>query len=267
MPSHTKVVDICEKRAACEHCIVSRKCLDQDHGGAAACLFRDNAGQVQLLHRGDYLFRAGDSMNGLYIIRSGIFKTYFVSEDGEEQILGFHLPGDIIGFDGIAGGEFASNAMALDTASVCRLPFETFNGTGPGTAQFQQALLKGMSREILRQENMLMLLGKKKADERLASFLYSHSVYQTRRGYSATVLTLAMTRTDIGKYLGLTVETISRVLSRLQVQGIIEVRANRIHILDLDALQALSGDAGERPRARAHTPRPHQARRAPAPSG
>ena len=226
----------------CGKCVVSHQCLGYDPKTGNSCIFDDNTGQHMIMHRGEYLYRAGEPFQALYIIRSGMIKTYFISEEGEEQILGFHLPGEMIGFDGIAEGELPSNAMALDTSSVCRLCFTSLEKHHQHSTHLQNALLKGMSREILRHENMLMLLGKKKADQRLASFLLNRSVYQSNHGYSATTFTLAMTRTDMGKYLGLTVETVSRVLSRMQLQKVIAVQTNQIRILDLQSLQALAGD-------------------------
>jgi CRP/FNR family transcriptional regulator len=205
-PSDKNVINM-----SCKMCMVNHKCLGYDANMGQSCLFNNEPGQHQLLHRGDYLYRAGEPFQALYMIRSGVIKTYFISEDGEEQILGFHLPGEIIGFDGIAESEFPSNATALDTASVCRLSLDGLARHQQHPNHLHDALLKGMSREILRHENMLMLLGKKKADERLASFLLNRSNYQSTHGYSATSFTLAMTRTDMGKYLGLTVETVSRV--------------------------------------------------------
>ncbi len=241
---------------SCENCIVNHKCLGHAPLTGDSCLFKDNTGQHLLLHRGEYLYRAGEPFQALYMIRSGVIKTYFISEDGEEQILGFHLPGEIIGFDGIAESQFPSNAMALDTSSICRLSFDSLEKHHRLAPQLQNALLKGMSHEILRHENMLMLLGKKKADQRLASFLLNRSTYQSSHGYSATTFTLAMTRTDIGKYLGLTVETVSRVLSRMQTQKVIEVHTNQIQILDLDALQCMAGDhLGKKPAAAAEPAR------------
>ncbi len=247
MSGKAQVIDFQSKKLSCEACIVGHQCLGYDPRVPGACIFKDSNMPHQLLHRGEYLYRAGEPFQALYMIRSGIIKTYFISEDGEEQILGFHLPGEIIGFDGIAEGAFPSNAMALDTTSICKLSFDSLEEHYGASPQLQSALLRGMSREILRHENMLMLLGKKKADQRLASFLLNRSTYQRSHGYSATVFTLAMTRTDIGKYLGLTVETVSRVLSRLQVQGIIEVHTNQIQILELEALRDLAGDYAGRP--------------------
>lgn len=242
MLKKAQIIDIGTKMASCETCMVNHKCLGYDPDMPGACIFNDAAGQRQLVHRGDYLYRAGEPFQALYMIRSGVIKTFFISEDGDEQILGFHLPGEIIGYDGIAENEFPSSATALDTSSVCRLSFDAMGHRFSKSGKLQTALLRGMSREILRHENMMMLLGKKKADERLASFLLSRSIHQRKQGYSATVFTLAMTRTDIGKYLGLTVETVSRVLSRLQSQGVISIHTNQIQILDLRALQALAGD-------------------------
>lgn len=245
MLSKAQVIDFNSKKMSCEACIVGQKCLGYDPRLPGACILKDTNLQHHLLHRGEYLYRAGEPFQALYMIRSGIIKTYFISEDGEEQILGFHLPGEIIGFDGIAEGAYASNGMALDTTSICKLSFETLEEHYSASPQLQSALLRGMSREILRHENMMMLLGKKKADQRLASFLLNRSTYQSTRGYSATIFTLAMTRTDIGKYLGLTVETVSRVLSRLQAQGIIEVHTNQIQILDLESLRDRAGDPAD----------------------
>lgn len=203
------------------------------NGGAQA--------RQRVQHAGSHLFRVGDLFQSLYVVRSGSIKTYLTSEDGEEQILGFHQPGDIVGFDAIARGRHPCSAAALETSSVCALSFPKLTKLCQESPQLYSRLVVMMSRETLRLTDSL-LLGRRSAEQRVATFLLVQAERQSERGYSPTALTLSMSRTDIGKYLGLTVETVSRLLTRFQDLGLLAKERNQIRINDLDALRQLAGE-------------------------
>jgi CRP/FNR family transcriptional regulator len=183
----------------------------------------------------------GDLFGSLYVIRSGSVKTYLTSEDGEEQILGFHQPGDVIGFDAIAEGRHPCSAAALETSSVCILSFSDLTRLCHESPPAFHRFVETMSRETLRLVDSL-LLGRRTAEQRVAAFLLTHAERQGERGYSPRAITLAMSRTDIGKYLGLTVETVSRILTRLQEVGLLTKERNQIRVHDLEALRRIAGD-------------------------
>ena len=155
------------------------------------------------LHRGDYLFREGDKFQCLYIVKTGSVKTYAPSEDGGEQVLGFHLPGELIGLDAIEKSRHHCSARVLETSAVCEVPFHQLEDLSTTIPSLQHQMYRLLSREISQDENMLTLLGKKNAEERLAAFLLSLSERFKRRGFSPSDFHLSMSRHEIGNYLGL----------------------------------------------------------------
>jgi len=185
---------------------------------------------------GEHIFREGDLSNALYVVRSGSVKSYLISNDGEEQVLGFYLPGDVFGLDGSEESGRMSSAVTLETSTVCRLPIEDLDENG-----ISQQLLKLTSSQLLRDHNLVLMLARKDADGRLASFIYDLSRRYQARGYSAMAINLSMSRQDIGNYLGLAVETVSRTLTRFQDSGLINVRRRAVEILDLKSLQTIAG--------------------------
>lgn len=241
MSSTAAVIDLNSKKISCNRCGVKQSCLGNGLDVSQLGLDTDTRGPPRLFQRGDHVFRMGDPFYSLYVIRSGAIKTYIISEDGEEQIIGFYRSGETIGFDAIADGKYQCNAAALDTSSVCRLSFEAIAELCVRSPALLHPLMKSISAETMRLAKVL-LLGKKAADQRMASFLLNQSDYQRQRGYSAKAFTLSMTRTDIGKYLGLTVETVSRVLTRFEAQGLITKNRKQIQIHDFRALQRTAAE-------------------------
>jgi CRP/FNR family transcriptional regulator, anaerobic regulatory protein len=236
-------VDVFEFHAdkyRCERCGMRGWCIGYCSDGARpGC---DSAqGRQRVQHAGSHLFRVGDPFQSLYVVRSGSVKTYLTSEDGEEQILGFHQPGDIVGFDAISRGRHPCSAAALETSSVCTLSFQKLTKVCQDSPQLLARLVQMMSRETLRLTDSL-LLGRRSAEQRVATFLLVQAERQAERGYSPTALTLAMSRTDIGKYLGLTVETVSRILTRFQDLGLLAKERNQVRINDLGALRQVTGE-------------------------
>jgi CRP/FNR family transcriptional regulator len=193
------------------------------------------------LRRGEALFRAGDEFNAIYAIRSGFFKTTTISDDGREQVTGFSLPGDLLGMDGIGSGAYDGNAVALEDSEVCVLPFALAEALGREIPALQRHLHCVLSREIVRDRGVMMLLGSMRAEERLAAFLLNLSRRFRRRGYSPTDFHLRMTREEIGGYVGLKLETVSRLFSRFHEDGLIEIQQKHVRILDVPGLEAVLG--------------------------
>jgi len=193
------------------------------------------------IRKGELLFSAGDEFESVYAIRSGSLKSYTISEDGIEQVTGFHLPGEIVGLDAINGGSHPSFAKALETSSICAIPFEKLEVLSRQLPALQQQLFKVMSQEIREDQELMMLLNKKAADERLAAFLINLSQRFGRRGLSSSRFRLTMTRSDIGNYLGLAVETVSRLLTKFQQKEYIAVEDKEIEVANIQELSNLAG--------------------------
>lgn len=191
------------------------------------------------LHRGDHLFRDGDRFHSLFVVKTGSVKTYAPSEDGGEQVLGFHLPGELIGLDAIENDMHNCSAKVLETSAVCEIPFDHLEELSSVVPSLQHQMFRLLSREIGHDENMLTLLGKRNAEERLAAFLISLSDRFKRRGFSASDFYLSMSRHEIGNYLGLAVETVSRLFTRFQEDGLLKVERKHIQLMDLDRLRQI----------------------------
>ena len=192
------------------------------------------------LQKGQYVFRENQPFNSIFAVRSGALKVFSSTSDGREQITGFYFPGEILGLDGISNNRYESSAKALETAAICEIPFDRLGDLSAQVPSLQMQFFKLMSREIGSDQQLITLLSKHTADERLATFLLSISARNARRGLSATRFRLPMSRLDIGNYLGLTVETVSRSIGRLQKQEIIEVSNKDIHIFDLSTLETVA---------------------------
>jgi CRP/FNR family transcriptional regulator len=193
------------------------------------------------LHRGDHLFRGGERFRSLYVVKTGSVKTYAPSEEGGEQVLGFHLPGEIIGLDAIDKSCHACSAKVLETSAICEVPFQRFEELAATIPSLQHQMYRLLSKEIGQDADMLLLLGKKNAEERLAAFLTSMSSRLSKRGLSSTDFYLSMSRHEIGSYLGLAVETVSRLFTRFQEDGLLRVDRKHVEVLDLPALEMMAG--------------------------
>lgn len=195
------------------------------------------------LQKGHHLYREGDSFQSVYAVRAGTLKAYQTTDDGREQVTGFYFPGEIVGMDGISKNVHASSAKALETAAVCEIPFSSLEKLSATMPQLQRHFFQLMSREITEDQQLITLLSKSSADERVAALILSVSARNARRRLSATQFRLSMSRVDIGNYLGLTVETVSRVFSRMQKMDVLRVDNKEIEVLDLDALKRLAEGA------------------------
>ena len=196
--------------------------------------------------RGNSVFRCGDRFGALYAIRSGSCKVTLATEEGREQVSGYHIMGDIMGFDGIASGRHGARAVALEDTEMCEIPFARLEELCQRLASLQHNLHRLLSREVTRDENLLLVLGSMGAEERVVAFLLNLSNRYRQRGYSPTEFVLRMTRGEIGSYLGLTLETVSRVFSHLQEQGAIKAEKKVVQLVNLPALRAMINERESR---------------------
>ena len=189
--------------------------------------------------RGASLFHNGEKFTSLYAIRTGFFKTTVNTEDGRDQVTGFQMAGEIIGLDGIVNELHTCDAIALEDAEVCVLPFDRIEEISREINSLQRHVHKIMSREIVREHGVMLLLGSMRAEERLAAFLLNLMQRLQARGFSKSELILRMTREEIGSYLGMKLETVSRTFSKFADDGMVEVKQRHIHICDADALKRI----------------------------
>jgi len=191
--------------------------------------------------KGQSIYRSGDHFEALYAVRSGFFKTNVLLEDGRDQVTGFYMGGELIGMDGIGTESHTCDAHALEDSEVCVIPFSRLEDLSREVQALQHHFHKVMSREIVRDHGVMMLLGSMRAEERLAAFLVNLSQRFTARGYSPSEFYLRMTREEIGSYLGLKLETVSRVFSRFQDDGLVSVQQKHIRIIDSPRLKQVMG--------------------------
>ena len=191
------------------------------------------------IHAGEHIYRTGDGFTSIFAVRSGSIKTYLLDDDGVEQVTGFYLPGEILGFDGIGNNTHGCNVVSMETSTVCEIPFERIEELSLQIPVLQRHFFQLMSQQIESDHQMMMTLSKKNAEGRVTTLLVSLSNRFSRRNLSAKSLRLPMSRMDIGNFLGLTIETVSRTFSRLQKEGIINVDGREIHINDNEKLHSV----------------------------
>jgi CRP/FNR family transcriptional regulator len=186
---------------------------------------------------GQTLYREGDRFQFIYAVRAGTLKSSLLLADGREQVSGFHIAGELVGLDGVAQGRHGSTATALEDTEICAIPYAHLTDLATGATGVHQVISRLMSREILREGSLMMLLGSMSANERLAAFLLNLSQRFAARGYSEREFHLRMSRAEIGSYLGMTLETVSRTFTALQQEGLLEVDKRHIRVNDLDGLK------------------------------
>jgi CRP/FNR family transcriptional regulator len=186
---------------------------------------------------GQALYHEGDRFQFIYAVRSGTFKSTLNLKDGREQVTGFQMAGELLGLDGLASGKHASSALALEDAEICAIPYSHLSELASTSAELQHVISRLMSREIVREHSLMMLLGSMNAEERLAAFLLNISQRMKARGYSASEFHLRMSRAEIGSYLGMKLETVSRTFSAFAQQRLLDVDKKHVRILDLAGLQ------------------------------
>ena len=236
-----KVVRLSQIKVACSECSLRSLCLplglDKDGLDKLDKLVK----RPKPLQRDQFLYRTGDLFRSIFVVRAGSVKTFTISQTGEQQITGFHLPGELIGLDGVGTDSHCCDAQALETTSICQLPFSQLEELSLSVPGLQKQLHRLMSKEFVSEQHLPLQLGKMNAEQRLASLLVNLSVRSAQRGFSATEFNLSMTRTNIGNYLGLAVETVSRQFTQFQEKALIKAVRRNIHILDLVELKRIAG--------------------------
>ncbi|MEE9331704.1 MAG: fumarate/nitrate reduction transcriptional regulator Fnr [Methylophilaceae bacterium] len=226
-------------KVACSNCNLRELCMPPGLSSEEINRLDTLVSSRIKVKQGEVLFNLGDDFTSLYAIRTGFFKTSITSTDGREQVTGFQMAGEIIGLDGIVNDHHNCNAVALEDADICVMPFAKIEEYSREFPILQRHVHKVMSREIVRENGVMMLLGNMRAEERLAAFLLNLAQRLHARGFSQTEVVLRMTREEIGSYLGLKLETISRTFSKFSQDGIIEVKQRYIRIIDAEALKKL----------------------------
>lgn len=234
------VVRLSGIRHACGDCSLFELCLPVSLGKSDIDLLDEIVQRRRPLAKGDHLYRSGDQFHAIYAVRAGALKTVAISEDGEEQVTGFHLPGEMLGFDAINHGVHPCSAIALETTSVCEIPFENLEELAMRIPGLQHTLLRIMSKEIFQHQEMLHAVAKRTAEERLAIVLLSFSERYAKRGLSAVRFRLPMSRSDLSNYLGLAPETMSRLFKRFQEQGLVTSDGKEIVLESIDGLREMA---------------------------
>ena len=245
------IINISSIKAACKDCSLQELCLplglnEIDIGALDKAIKRR-----RMLKKGEMLYRFGDPLRALYAIRTGALKTTGLIEDGRAQVTGFYLPGELLGIDAINSDRHPCSAEALESSEVCEIPFPALEDLATKIPGLQHQLLRIMSREIVRDEEMLMMLGRMSAEERLASCLMSFSRRLARLGSEPAEFKLSMSRQDLGDYLGLALETVSRLLSRFHDEDLISVHGRQITLRNINRLRDMAAGNGHERRARA----------------
>jgi CRP/FNR family transcriptional regulator len=226
-------------KVACSNCNLRELCMPVGLSENDLERLDDLVATRRKNKKGTTLFSNGEKFTSLYAIRTGFFKTCLASEDGRDQVTGFQMAGEIIGLDGIVNDQHSCDAIALEDAEVCVMPFERIEEISREVTALQHHVHKIMSREIVREHGVMLLLGSMRAEERLAAFLLNLVQRLHSRGFSQTELVLRMTREEIGSYLGLKLETVSRTFSKFVDDGIVEVNQRHVKILNAEALQRM----------------------------
>jgi CRP/FNR family transcriptional regulator len=231
-------------KVACSACNLRELCLPVGLSDEEMSSLDNMVSTRRSVKRGESLFHSGDTFAALYAVRTGFFKTVVSATDGREQVTGFQMAGELIGLDGISNDRHSCDAVALEDSQVCMIPYGQLESLSREFTLLQHQFHKIMSREIVRDHGVMLLLGSMRAEERLAAFLLNLTQRLQARGFSASALLLRMTREEIGSYLGLKLETVSRTFSKFQDEGYLEVKQRDIRIIDQDALQRVVNGAG-----------------------
>jgi CRP/FNR family transcriptional regulator, anaerobic regulatory protein len=226
-------------KVACSNCNLRELCMPTGLAPEEFARIDELVATRRKVKRGAALFRNGDAFTSLFAIRTGFFKTCLTSDDGRDHVTGFQMAGEIIGLDGIVNDQHTCDAIALEDAEVCVMPFDRLSEVSREVTALQVHLHRVLSREIVRENGVMLLLGTMSAEERVAAFLLNLVQRLHARGLSSTEVVLRMTREEIGNYLGLTLETVSRTFTRFVHEGLVEVRHRHVRIQDAERLRAL----------------------------
>ncbi len=233
-PLPAAVTALFAKERSCRHCVSTALCQPLPDAGPGL------ASRRHVLSKGQHLFHTGDPFRALYVIQSGCIKTSMLTSGGDAQVLRFSLPGETLGINAIGGNHHPCDAVALEHTELCEIPFAPLQKLAREYPQVQHQLMCLLSDEIVLDGKLMALLGRQKADTRMASCLLNFSQRYPQQGNTDLSFRLPMSRQDLGDYLGLSLETISRLLSRFQAEGLLRVQGRLVHLLDLSRLQSIA---------------------------
>ena len=256
--SEPVVLDLVRLRQGCAQCSLQQLCLPAGIAAGELVRLDEIVRRRRPMERGERLFRFGDSLSAVYVARDGAFKTVSLSESGDEQVIGFHLPGELIGLDALGTGLHRSEAVALTAANVCEVPFDELANVAAQLPSLQHQLMRVIGQSVGRDQDHMEMLVKRQASERIALFLHGLGERLLHIGQSGTDFKLPMSREDIGSFLGLALETVSRGFTRLQDDGVISVLGRRVEVLDSEELNRMAhgGHAAQPHRPEAKHARP-----------
>jgi CRP/FNR family transcriptional regulator len=240
-PALQTVIPYRELKPHCASCGMRDLCLPAGLSPEAIRQLDQIVSNHARVKKRDSLYRPGEIFTALYAIRMGTFKTLVLAEDGREQVTGYHMAGEIVGLDGIGDDRYNCQAVALEDSEVCVLPFTRLVDLAHDMPALRRNLYRFISQDICRGQSMMLLLGSRRAEERLALFLLNLAQRYQTRGYSSSEFVLRMTRVEIASYLGLKLETVSRLFSRFQAEGLIQVQGRAVKLFDPAALRRLVG--------------------------
>lgn len=238
--NRTKAQPCAPTPIACRDCGVYSLCLTVGGNDVDLSLLDTIVKTRRIYKRGEIVFRADEPFRTIFAVRSGTIKTYLLAQDGRPQITGFHVAGEVLGLNAISTNRYNCEARALETASVCEIPFDLFQDLSRKHPSLQHQMIKILSQEALANQELMLLLGKKSAEERLAAYLLGLSRRFEKRNYSPTRFQLSMSRGDIGNYLGMAEETVCRLFARFQQDGLITIQRRQVRINDLARLKSLA---------------------------
>jgi CRP/FNR family transcriptional regulator len=227
----------------CKTCSLSSLCLPVSLDLTEIDRLDDIIEKSRPLKKGEHLFHQGEPFSSVYAIRAGTIKSYTLTNEGEEQITGFYFPGELVGLSGFDAENYPMSAKVLETTTVCEIPFERLDELSGQMPELRRQMLRSMSKELRDDQQMMLLLSKKNAEQRVATFLLKLSHRFKARGYSASNFRLSMSRNEIGNYLGLAVETVSRIFTRFQKMELMRVDGKEVELTNLEEMYRLSGEA------------------------
>ncbi len=234
-----QIIDFSKIKATCSNCNLQELCLPRGLNSEDMDKLDHVIRGSRPIYKGKHIFRGDDPFQAFFAVRSGSVKVYILNELGEEQIIGFYFPGEILGFDAIEQHKHSCSAVALETTTVCSIPYDKLNEVCVQVPNLQEQMFRLMSREISKENKLLLTINKRSAEERIATYLVSLSSRFHKLGYSAKEYNLSMSRQDIGNYLGLTIETVSRLFTKFQRNGLIRIDKKKISLIDLPTLHAI----------------------------
>ncbi|MDO6563499.1 fumarate/nitrate reduction transcriptional regulator Fnr [Amphritea sp. 1_MG-2023] len=229
----------------CNTCSLSSLCLPVSLNMTEMDRLDSIIDKSRPLKKGEHLFHQGETFSSVYALRAGSIKTYTLTNEGEEQITGFYFPGEMVGMSGFDNDQYPVSAKVLETTTACEIPFERLDELSGQMPELRRQILRTLSKEVRDDQQMMLLLSKKSAEQRVATFLIKLSTRFKLRGYSETQFRLSMSRNEIGNYLGLAVETVSRIFTRFQKMELVRVDGKEIDLCNLSEIYRLSGEVHE----------------------